>query len=189
MQRKELREKVAYLQGLARGVKADSGSREAEIIVEVLDVMGALVRNADRLRAAQVELSEYVDVIDQDLADLEEGMLEEDMLDGDLADEVTIFEGPEGSVMAEAGQTTIAAEPNPAHDASYVEAECPGCGHPVYFLESYLNEDELEVTCPDCGDVVWDGADDEYEILDEHGNWQPLTVGRMDDPVRESWEE
>lgn len=189
MKRKELGERVAYLQGLARGLKADDNSREAEIIVEVLDVMEALVRNADRMRASQVELSQYVDAIDQDLADLEEDILDEDIGDADIDDAVTIMEGPDGSLMAESGKTSIEAAESPDSDDSYIEAECPRCHRPVYFLESYLDDDELEVTCPDCGEIVWSGAEDEYELIDEHGDRQPLTMGRLEDPLRESWEE
>lgn len=189
MKRSQLRERVAYLQGLARGLRADSGSREAEILTEVLDVMGSLVHGLDRLRAQQQELSEYVDAVDQDLADLEEDV-----------HGVRVYERPDGTVVAEAGTVPGASEPGPGR---FVAVECPGCGRTVYFNEEYLDDDQLEITCPDCGEIVWD-SDDDYELSDggaerTHDDElsgrragetdQPAANARADDPVRESWPE
>lgn len=186
MKRSQLKERVAYLQGLARGLRADKGTREAEILTEVLDVMGALVHGLDRLRAQQQELTEYVDAVDQDLADLEEDV-----------HGVRVYQQPDGSVVAEAGTVPGTTHPEAGR---FVASECPGCGRTVYFNEDYLDDDQLEITCPDCGEIVWD-SDDDYELSDgeaegEAGaeatgrrDGQGAAAARGDDPLRESWPE
>lgn len=185
MKRKQLRERVAYLQGLAKGLRTDKGGREAEILVEVLDVMGSVVHGIDRLRSQQQELGEYLDAVDQDLADLEE----------DIENSVQIFGEPGGTVVAKAGTTSVEAATQPG-PGRFVATDCPNCGQTVYFDEDYLDDDQLEITCPDCGEMVWD-TDEEYEISDideapgETSGTKPRRahVVDSDDPVRESWQE
>lgn len=184
MKRKELRERVAFLQGLARGLRTEQGSRESEILVEVLDVMGSVVQGIDRLRSQQGELSEYLDAVDQDLADLEEDV-----------GAVQIQEKPGGTLVAEAGTTTVEGSTRPTA-GRFVATDCPACGQTVYFSEDFLDDDQLEITCPDCGEIVWD-TDEDYELSDaspdDHRAVRPGTRHdadhEPDEALRESWPE
>ena len=52
-------------------------------------------------------------------------------------------------------------------EPSDVVVECPSCGREVAFASSLLDEDELELTCPNCGEVVYTPGED--EIVDRSG--------------------
>lgn len=40
-------------------------------------------------------------------------------------------------------------------DEEYVRTECPACGDEVWFEEDYLYDDDVEIACPDCGQIVF----------------------------------
>lgn len=46
-------------------------------------------------------------------------------------------------------------------EPSDVVVECPACGREVAFATRLLDEDELELTCPNCGEVVYTPGEDE----------------------------
>jgi endogenous inhibitor of DNA gyrase (YacG/DUF329 family) len=46
-------------------------------------------------------------------------------------------------------------------EASDVVVECPACGREVAFASTLLDEDDLELTCPNCGEVVYTPGEDE----------------------------
>ena len=48
---------------------------------------------------------------------------------------------------------------------SDVVVECPSCGREVAFASGLLNEEDLELTCPNCGEVVYTPGED--ELVDE----------------------
>lgn len=68
------REKIAYLQGLARGLDVSSQSREGQIVVELLEVVDGMAKEIDELTKTIEDLDEYVSVVDDDLASLEESV-------------------------------------------------------------------------------------------------------------------
>lgn len=52
-----------------------------------------------------------------------------------------------------------------------VEMECPNCQEMVCFEESFLYDEDVEVSCPDCGAIVFDGAEldeDDHECCHGH---------------------
>jgi len=40
-------------------------------------------------------------------------------------------------------------------EAEYVRTECPTCGEDVWFEQDYLYDDDVEIACPDCGQIVF----------------------------------
>lgn len=46
-------------------------------------------------------------------------------------------------------------------EPSDVVVECPACGREVAFATRLLDEDDLELTCPNCGEVVYTPGEDE----------------------------
>ena len=67
-----LKEKVAYLQGLAEGLKLDDSSKEGKILLGVLELLSDMSQTVSDLEENVEELEDYVDCIDDDLAALEE---------------------------------------------------------------------------------------------------------------------
>ena len=66
-----LRERVAYLKGLADGMKLDTSTNEGRLLKAVLDVLDDIALAVDDIEETQEQLSEQVDEIDEDLAEIE----------------------------------------------------------------------------------------------------------------------
>jgi len=131
----DVRKKIAYLQGLAVGLKLDEGKEEAKIIKQLIDVVADVADEVEDLHAAQEDVEEYLESIDDDLYG-EDG---EDECDCEECDE----EKDEQSCELE-------------DDVDYVEVECPKCHDIICFEEELLDSDKIfKFTCPHCNEVVY----------------------------------
>ena len=65
-------EKVAYLKGLVEGLDFDKDDKETKVINAVLDVLEDLALAVSDLDDEMVVVTEQLDAVDEDLADLEE---------------------------------------------------------------------------------------------------------------------
>lgn len=74
----ELKNKVAYLRGLADGLKIDKDSKEGQMLLAIVDALDDMAFELD-------ELYNIVTDIDEDLNDIEEEIYGED--DDDMEDE------------------------------------------------------------------------------------------------------
>ncbi len=73
-----LKERVAYLQGLASSYRAENGSsKESRVIAEMLDVMDLMAKRLHEIEVEQDELKVYVESLDSDLAELEDDYYED----------------------------------------------------------------------------------------------------------------
>ena len=138
----KLTDKISYLRGLAEGMKLNPEKDSNRLILEILNVLGEVGDSFEALSASHEELSEYVDSIDEDLADLEADLYddEDEELAADDADES--FEGS-------------------------IEYECPHCGATVEIDPDDVDFDE-DALCPQCGKELFpelpeEGPDGEPE--------------------------
>ncbi|SHJ67315.1 hypothetical protein SAMN02745227_00409 [Anaerobranca californiensis DSM 14826] len=153
----ELKEKIAYIQGLADGLDLDDKSAEGKILRHVLEVLEDMADIIEDIDLGQAELEDYVEAIDEDLAELEKDFLESEVAecqcdcddhcsDDDLddLDDVDVEE----------------------LDDDEVEVECPHCGEVAYVEEEDLADEELEILCPNCGKVLFESTenDDDDEL-------------------------
>ena len=67
-----LMQKVSYLRGLADGLGVDESSKEGKLLLQIVDVLEEFADVLDETIENQVELEEYVNFIDEDLADVED---------------------------------------------------------------------------------------------------------------------
>ena len=137
-------EKVAYLKGLAEGMRLDAQSDQGKLLLAMIDAMEAFASGQEETCAQLDELEQYVDEIDSDVSDLEEALFAED----DEDDEE--YDGDEDD--DEDGDGLI-------------EYECPHCGTVIFFDEEAFDM-EQEHLCPNCNRKVFeedenDGDDDE----------------------------
>ena len=65
-------EKVAYLKGLVEGLDFDANKKETKVINAVLDVLEDLALAVSDLDDEMAVVTEQLDAVDEDLADLEE---------------------------------------------------------------------------------------------------------------------
>ncbi len=118
-------EKVAYLKGLVEGLDFDADKKETKVINAVLEVLEDLALTVSDLDDEMELVTEQLDAVDEDLADLEEVFYEEmddcDCCDCDCDDEM-------------------------------YEVECPNCGEVICLDEEIILEGEID--CPACGELL-----------------------------------
>ena len=76
-------DRVAYLKGLAEGMKLSEETNEGKLLLKMLDALEDMAEEISALRADHDELDEYVESIDDDLADMEEYLFDDDDYDDD----------------------------------------------------------------------------------------------------------
>jgi endogenous inhibitor of DNA gyrase (YacG/DUF329 family) len=147
----QIKEKMAYLKGLAEGLNVGTNSPEGRVLVGIMDVMNEMISSLDRLHLLQDQLEGYIEAVDDDLTDLENEFFDEYDEDLELDDEE---------------DTAI----------EYMEMTCPNCGETVFVDEEVFDNDEVvEVLCPECNETVLvndnsdlvTGPDDEL-LVDEY---------------------
>ena len=131
-------EKAAYLKGLAEGLNLEESKPETKLINAMIDVIDELALSVADLEDAVDMLTEQVDAVDEDLAELEDYVFEDD-------DDYDECDGCSGC----------------CDDDEYFEVECPACGEVICLDESVLDEDSID--CPACGETL----EFDFDIDDE----------------------
>ncbi len=138
----KLTDRISYLQGLAEGMKLNPDKDSHRLILGILDVLGEVGESFEALAESHGELSDYVESIDEDLADLEADLYDDD--DEEAAEEEDEEEPFE----------------------STIEYECPHCGHMITIDPDDVDFDE-ESLCPECGKDLFPELPDGAEEQDE----------------------
>lgn len=115
---------LSYLKGLIDGLKIDPESDYGTIFEGIINVLEEINDSVDELAQLQDELSDQVDLIDEDLAVIEDE-LDDEYYDDDEDEDFDDFE--------------------------YYEIDCPKCGAVVCLDEDFFDTDS-PVTCPECGE-------------------------------------
>ncbi|MBR2879561.1 MAG: hypothetical protein IKC02_02705 [Oscillospiraceae bacterium] len=148
----ELTERVAYLRGLAEGMKLDTETNEGKLISVIIDILEDVALEINDINENALDIGEELDALSSDLADVEEYLceLEEDECDCDCCcdddDDCDCCCGDDDD------------------DCCFYEVKCPQCGD-----ELALDEEVLElgaIDCPNCGATLefeFDEDDEEEE--------------------------
>lgn len=128
-----IKEKVAYLQGLTRGLNVSDSSAEGKLLLNVVDVLYDVADQIQSLHVAQEDLENYVETIDEDLTELED----------------EVYEGVYNSDMVEVEcpscHEVISFESNLLDEDDSVEVTCPSCGETVYGNTiDFVDEDDAD---------------------------------------------
>lgn len=67
-----LLQKVSYLQGLADGLGIDESTKEGKLLLHIIETLEEFADVLDETLQNQADLEEYVNFIDEDLADVED---------------------------------------------------------------------------------------------------------------------
>ena len=67
-----IKERVAYLQGLSRGLNIRLHSGEGKLLINIIDVLDDMAEEINNIQMGQADLETYVESMDEDLTDLEE---------------------------------------------------------------------------------------------------------------------
>lgn len=130
-----LSERIAYIKGLADGLNLDETKAEVKVINEMLNLLEDMAISVNNTEELYDELSEQVDEIDEDLANLEEEFYDDCECDCDC------------DFCDEDCEDFIEDEDNPLY-----EVTCPDCDAEIVIDEDMLLEGE--VNCPECGNVL-----------------------------------
>ena len=120
-----INDRVAYLKGLAEGMKLSDETNEGKLLLKMLDVLESMAEEITTLRADHDELDEYVESIDDDLADMEDYLFDDEDEDGEEDEDED-------------------------EDDQMVVYTCPHCGNEVTFEIDGFDFEE-ENLCPNCG--------------------------------------
>ncbi len=148
-------DQVAYLKGLADGLKVSDKDDNGKLMLAIIDALGTVAGAIGKLEAAQKELDEYVEDIDEDLSEIE------DALFGDEDDD------EDGCQCGHHHHHShfLDDEDEDDEDDGLIEYDCPHCETTIFFDgDAFSMEDEH--LCPNCGkpvfgDTAEDGEDDD----------------------------
>lgn len=145
----DLRERVAYLQGLARGLHLDD-SPQGRVLDELIGVLGSFADSVQGVRESQERLEEYLTEVDYDLSVLEEERYLGRREDPSDASEDEDDEDDDGD------------DEDDEEFAGYREVRCPRCGQvlQVEAGEESGDDGQLHTICPNCGEVFYIEEDD-----------------------------
>jgi len=129
-----IKEKVAYLTGLAEGLGLDAESKEGKLIAVIIDTLADMADELDALTENALDIGEELDALSDSLEDVEEFLFDEDYdddydFDDDDDDDCGCGNCCGGEFIC--------------------EAQCPGCGAEIEISESDLIQGSA--TCPECG--------------------------------------
>ena len=74
----EIKEKTAYLKGLADGLEYDKSTKEGKLLAAIIDLLDEIAVEIDGLNQDVDYLSEYTEELDKDLGDVEEYIFDDD---------------------------------------------------------------------------------------------------------------
>lgn len=122
-----IRERVAYLKGLAEGMQISDSTNEGKLLKAIIDVLDDVALAVEDLEEVQEQMSEQIDDMDEDLAEVEKEIFgddEEDDEDGCDCEECI------------------------------GEFECPHCNQLVCLTEDMIDEKGEKLQCPNCKEEI-----------------------------------
>lgn len=195
----KLRNRMAYMQGMADGLGLNGNSKEGKMLVEMMCFMDDLVAKMESMDDRLEEQEEYTEAIDEDLTDLEEYVeaIDEDLddvedflfwddeegeyLDDDFEDNEVDMDEEDLIYFDEEDEDDdeiimvdgIYDEMDEGYDddeEGFFEIECPTCQELVAVDQDIFEDDMVaEVLCPECHEVIL--VNDDVEDRDEFENY------------------
>lgn len=127
----DLNERVSYLRGLAEGMGFKEDTKEGKLFNHIIDVLDDMAHAISELEASQAEMEDYVETIDEDLADIEDALYEDEYEDELGSTHYIEVECPHCS------ETVFFDEDIFDGDDDIV---CPNCSETIYSEEGYNTE-------------------------------------------------
>ena len=147
-----IKEKIAYLEGLAEGMNIDS-SEQGKIFAAIIDTLNDIADEIEELSENALDIGEELDAISDDLAEVEDFLLDEDYdddedFDFDFDDE-DYDDDDEYDEDGNAKACDLCGSP----DVEFaIDVNCPECN-----AEIELDEEDIaneSVTCPACNKLI-----------------------------------
>jgi len=128
---RDLKARVAYLQGLSAGMNIETESKEGRILSSVIEVLDDFATTIKEMEDAHEQLENYLESIDEDLFHLEEDVYK-DTEENSEEDEYLEVDCPRcGEV--------VCFESDVLEDEDTIEVTCPNCDEVVF-----VNDDTFQ---------------------------------------------
>ena len=163
-----IKEKVAYLEGLAEGMNIES-TEQGKMFTAIIDTLFDIADEIDELNENALDIGEELDAISDDLAEVEDFLMDEDYdiededFDFDFNDDDYDDDYNDGQNENNAGCGSCGGS-----DVEFtIDVNCPDCN-----AEIELDEEDIaneSVTCPACNKTIEleidevDVDDDDFE--------------------------
>jgi ribosomal protein S27E len=147
-------EKVAYLKGLADGLGLGKETKEDKLISAIIETLEVISGELDDLNEANFDLSEELDALSDDLADLEEifyGDDEDDDFDDDFDEDDDDEQEGCGCGHHHGHGHGCGCGHHHGHGLMY-EITCPACNNTITVDEEVLELGSIQ--CPSCGGTL-----------------------------------
>lgn len=128
-----LKERVAYLKGLAEGMQISDATNEGKLLKAIIDVLDDVALSVDDVEEVQEQLSEQMDEMDEDLAEIESLVYGDDECDCEECEDEDEDDEDDD-------------------DDAVSEFDCPHCGESIVLDEAFLKKDS--VLCPHCHNEI-----------------------------------
>ena len=134
-----LMDRVNRLKGMVSAMDLNLNEDASRLMLEMLGLMGEMAQEMQQMQDAHAELNEYVESLDDDLADLAE------TVQAGGADDAALFaaddaDEDEDDAELEEGEMIIYA--------------CPSCGHEIEFDPADVDFEE-DYLCPACSKPIF----------------------------------
>lgn len=131
------REKIAYLRGLIDGQNLADSPQKVTFYAALVDALDSLADSLDDHVEMHKELSDYLEQLDEDVADLEETL--DVLLEEETDDDDDDFSEDD--------------------EEEFASVSCPHCAKDFFYEPAAYDEDE-ELLCPHCGKSFKHDAED-----------------------------
>lgn len=140
-----LMDRVSRLKTMVGAMNLDLSEDASRLMLEMLGLMGEMAQEMQQMQDAHAELNEYVESLDDDLADLAESLLDggEDEEPGVTIDEDDVDEDDAPEL----------------EDGEMIVYACPSCGTEIEFDPADVDFDE-DYLCPQCGKPIFPEVDE-----------------------------
>lgn len=137
------REKIAYLKGLIDGQNLADSPQKVSFYAALVDALESLADSVEEHDEVHKELNDYLEQLDEDVAELE------DTLDVFLEDDFDDYDDEDYDDEDE--------------EEEFDSVSCPYCGKD-FFYEPAAYDDGEELLCPHCGKGFMQKQDDSDDI-------------------------
>lgn len=131
-----LKERVAYLKGMAEGMQISDTTNEGKLLKTIIDVLDDFALSVEDIEEIQDQLGEQVDNIDEDLAEIEKEVYD---IDDEEDDEDICFSEIDCPHCSE----KINVDVDMIDDEEGNTIECPSCHQKI--------DVEWDCDCDECG--------------------------------------
>lgn len=152
-----LTEKAAYLKGLMDGLKIDDSTNEGKVLLALYDLVADIADAVDEIDQDVDDIVEFCNVLDEDLANIENDLYEDedDDYDEDYCDDCDCDccndDCDCDCCNDDCGCCNC--------DDDCYEVVCPTCGDTIELTLEMVEEGSIE--CPGCGELL------EFDIEEE----------------------